>query len=376
MDDCTHDCASCQAACSSRTSETDSEAAPLLMKGAGVKRVFAVMGGKGGAGRSVTACALAAELQRKGCAAGVLDADITGPSAAAYLGIRELSEDTGKFYRTVRSPGGVQVMASNVVLQEDRMPIAWRGALSAQTAVMFWTEVLWQDLDILFVDFPAGLDDVPIVAFQTLPFAAAVLVSRPTRLSLLSAEKCAEMATASDVPIAALVINGAAQEELTEEGKSAAEALSRRFSWRIPCTFLGYGKSTMPVRRETWRNCLWKSMRTLPISWRRASLRNQNRKKAEKVTIEEILEVLREYLDGQISRFELEMDFPIELARLLDGEELRPEERDLAENLSTAVVTDGIEAGEELDDGEFYALMEQQMRSVSGLVERLEMPDK
>lgn len=230
MDDCTHDCASCQAACSSRTSETDSEAAPLLMKGAGVKRVFAVMGGKGGAGRSVTACALAAELQRKGCAAGVLDADITGPSAAAYLGIRELSEDTGKFYRTVRSPGGVQVMASNVVLQEDRMPIAWRGALSAQTAVMFWTEVLWQDLDILFVDFPAGLDDVPIVAFQTLPFAAAVLVSRPTRLSLLSAEKCAEMATASDVPIAALVINGAAQEELTEEGKSAAEALSRRFS--------------------------------------------------------------------------------------------------------------------------------------------------
>lgn len=94
------------------------------------------------------------------------------------------------------------------------------------------------------------------------------------------------------------------------------------------------------------------------------------------MTIEEILEVLREYLDGQISRFELEMDFPIELARLLDEEELRPEERDLAENLSTAVVTDGIEAGEELDDGEFYALMEQQMRSVPGLVERLEMPDK
>lgn len=93
------------------------------------------------------------------------------------------------------------------------------------------------------------------------------------------------------------------------------------------------------------------------------------------MTLEEILEILREYLDGQVSRFELEMDFPVELARLLDEEGLRPEERELAESLSVAVVTDGIEAGEELDDGEFYSLMEQQMRSVPGLAELMDLPD-
>lgn len=247
MEECTHDCASCQAACSSRTPEPDSGTVPALLKGARVKKVFAVLGGKGGAGRSVTACALAAELQRRGYASGILDADITGPSAAAYLGVQGLSEDTGEFYRTVRSSGGVQVIGSNVVLQEDRMPIAWRGALSAQTAVMFWAEVLWENLDVLLVDFPSNLDDVPIVVFQTLPFTAAVLVSRPTRLSLLSAEKCAEMADASGVPTAALVVNGATPEELTEEGKSAVDALSRRFSVKDTVY--------VPHRREIFEAC-------------------------------------------------------------------------------------------------------------------------
>ena len=202
-EECTHDCSNCSAACSSRDAAPQHDAPN---PNSSVKKVIGVVSGKGGVGKSMTSAMLAVSMRRLGYKAGVLDADITGPSIPRLFGVKGPATGDGESINPVCSRTGVEIMSINLLLDDPEAPVVWRGPVIAGAVKQFWQEVVW-DVDFLFVDMPPGTGDVPLTVFQTLPVDGIVIVSSPQELVGMIVGKAVQMAQMMHVPILGLVEN-------------------------------------------------------------------------------------------------------------------------------------------------------------------------
>lgn len=203
-ENCTHDCSSCSSSCSSR--DKKSFIKPLHKK-SNVKRVVAVASGKGGVGKSLVTALLAVRACASGKRAAILDADITGPSIPKMFGVREHARgEEGEIY-PVRSASGIQMISMNNLLENENDPVVWRGSLIAGAAVQFWTDVVWDDVDIMFIDMPPGTGDVPLTVFQSIPIDGVIVVTTPQDLVGMIVQKAVNMAQMMNVPILGVVEN-------------------------------------------------------------------------------------------------------------------------------------------------------------------------
>ena len=231
MSECNHNCSSCSANCSERTAESFLKP---LREGASVKKVIGVVSGKGGVGKSLVTCLMASEMQRRGFNAAVLDADITGPSVPKSFGVHEHCLGTEEYLIPVQTHTGVQLMSINLILQNETEPVVWRGPVIAGAVTQFWTDVMWQDVDYMFVDMPPGTGDVPLTVFQALPIDGIVIVTTPQDLVGMIVEKAINMANLMNVPVLGIVENMSyfkcpdCGKEHTIFGESKVEALAKQ----------------------------------------------------------------------------------------------------------------------------------------------------
>ena len=204
MSECTHDCSTCGQNCSERTQESFLK--PLNPE-SGVKKVIAVVSGKGGVGKSLVTSMLASEMQRRGHNCAVLDADITGPSIPRSFGITEHARGTEQYLLPVTTHSGIQIMSINLILENETEPVVWRGPVIAGAVTQFWTDVLWSDVDYMFVDMPPGTGDVPLTVFQSLPVDGVIIVTTPQELVSMIVAKAVNMAEMMNVPVLGIVEN-------------------------------------------------------------------------------------------------------------------------------------------------------------------------
>lgn len=172
-----------------------------------VKKVIGVVSGKGGVGKSFVTASLASAMRERGYEAGILDADITGPSIPKMYGVHGPAEgnDLGLF--PVLAADGTKIMSLNLLMEDEEEPVIWRGPVIASTVKQFWHDVYWGDLDYLFVDMPPGTGDVPLTVFQSLPVDGIVIVTSPQELVQLIVKKAIHMAEMMDIPVLGLVEN-------------------------------------------------------------------------------------------------------------------------------------------------------------------------
>ena len=204
MSSCNGNCSSCSSDCGDRKKE--SLLAQLNPK-ASVKKVIAVVSGKGGVGKSTVTSMLAVAMAKKGKRVGVLDADITGPSAPTAFGVTECqgANDDGLYPAVTRT--GIQVMSINLLLDNNTDPVVWRGPVIAGAVKQFWTDVIWEDVDYMFVDMPPGTGDVPLTVFQSLPVDGIVIVTSPQDLVSMIVSKAVKMANMMHIPVLGFVEN-------------------------------------------------------------------------------------------------------------------------------------------------------------------------
>ena len=198
---CTDDCSSCKSNCDHRAPQHEPPHARSR-----IQKVIGVVSGKGGVGKSMTSAMLAVSMRRLGFKAGVLDADITGPSIPRLFGVKGPATGDGESINPVSSRTGVEIMSINLLLDDPEAPVVWRGPVIAGAVKQFWQEVVW-DVDFLFVDMPPGTGDVPLTVFQTLPVDGIVIVSSPQELVGMIVGKAVQMAQMMHVPILGLVEN-------------------------------------------------------------------------------------------------------------------------------------------------------------------------
>lgn len=205
MSECTHDCSSCSSNCADRK-EPQSFLKPMN-KNSNIKKVIGVVSGKGGVGKSLVSCLLAAKCQKAGLKVGVLDADITGPSVPKSFGItsRAMQDETGLLPTVTKT--GVKMMSINLLLEDVNSPVVWRGPVISGVIEQFWTDVNWGELDYLFVDMPPGTGDVALTVFQSLPVDGIVIVTTPQDLVKMIVNKAFNMAKIMNVPVLGLVEN-------------------------------------------------------------------------------------------------------------------------------------------------------------------------
>ncbi len=205
MSSCSGNCASCSSAdCGDRKKE--SLLAELNPK-ASVKKVIAVVSGKGGVGKSTVTSLLAVAMSNQGKRVGVLDADITGPSAPTAFGVTECAGATEDGIQPAITKNGIQVMSINLLLDNNTDPVVWRGPVIAGAVKQFWTDVIWEDVDYLFVDMPPGTGDVPLTVFQSLPVDGIVIVTSPQDLVSMIVTKAVKMAKMMHIPVIGFVEN-------------------------------------------------------------------------------------------------------------------------------------------------------------------------
>ncbi|MBE5746938.1 MAG: Mrp/NBP35 family ATP-binding protein [Clostridiales bacterium] len=203
-ENCSHNCSSCSSNCSSRKEES------LLKqphKKSKIKKVIGVVSGKGGVGKSLTTSLLASYAQKQGLSVGIMDADITGPSIPHMFGVTDRMTGDEKGINTVLSPSGMQMVSMNLLLDDDTSPVIWRGMVISGTVMQFWTDVIWKDVDLLFIDMPPGTGDVPLTVFQSIPISGIVIVTTPQDLVKMVVEKAVNMAQIMHVPVLGLVEN-------------------------------------------------------------------------------------------------------------------------------------------------------------------------
>ncbi|WP_405340343.1 P-loop NTPase [Ruminococcus sp.] len=205
MSECTHDCSSCAQNCASRTEPQDLH--EKLNDLSSVKKVIAVVSGKGGVGKSLVTSAMAVELNRRGHKTAILDADITGPSIPKAFGITERAKgnEFGIIPETTKT--GIDIMSVNLLLENTTDPVVWRGPVIAGTVKQFWSEVIWKDVDYMFVDMPPGTGDVPLTVFQSIPLDGIIVVASPQELVSMIVSKAVKMAELMHIPILGLVEN-------------------------------------------------------------------------------------------------------------------------------------------------------------------------
>jgi len=204
-ENCTHDCSTCGEECASRGApQSFLEKTNDLSH---VKRVVGVVSGKGGVGKSLVTSLLATELRRREKKVAVLDADITGPSIPKCFGLKQraMSDESGLY--PVETKTGIRVMSVNLLLEEETNPVVWRGPVIAGAIKQFWTDVVWGDVDYMFVDMPPGTGDAPLTVFQSLPLSGIVIVASPQELVGMIVSKAVEMAKMMNVPLLGLAEN-------------------------------------------------------------------------------------------------------------------------------------------------------------------------
>ena len=204
MSSCNGNCSSCGSDCSDRKAES---LLAVPNPKASVKKVIAVVSGKGGVGKSTVTSMLAVAMARQGKRVGVLDADITGPSIPTAFGVTKCqgADESGLYPGLSRT--GIQVMSINLLLDNPADPVVWRGPVIAGAVKQFWTDVIWEDVDYLFVDMPPGTGDVPLTVFQSLPVDGIVIVTSPQDLVSMIVSKAVKMANMMHIPVLGFVEN-------------------------------------------------------------------------------------------------------------------------------------------------------------------------
>ncbi|MGL6198412.1 MAG: P-loop NTPase [Lachnospiraceae bacterium] len=200
------DCSSCGESCPSRMNEQvnfRAEAHPQ----SNVKKIIAIVSGKGGVGKSLVTSMMAVLTSRRGKQAAILDADITGPSIPRAFNITQKAHGTEGGIIPVKSTSGIPVMSLNLLLEHETDPVVWRGPIIAGTVKQFWTDVIWGDVDYMFIDMPPGTGDVPLTVFQSLPVDGIIVVTTPQELVGMIVEKAVNMADMMNIPVLGIVEN-------------------------------------------------------------------------------------------------------------------------------------------------------------------------
>ncbi len=204
MSDCDHNCEGCSQNCSERSGGIVKES---MGAHSSVKKVFAVVSGKGGVGKSLVTSLLAVASAKKGLATGVFDGDITGPSIPTAFGVKDKILATDEGMIPALSAGGVRIMSLNLLIPNETDPVVWRGPVLGGVIKQFWTDVVWGDLDIMFIDMPPGTADVPLTVFQSLPIDGIIMVTTPQDLVSMIVAKAVNMARLMKIPVVGLVEN-------------------------------------------------------------------------------------------------------------------------------------------------------------------------
>ncbi len=207
MSECNHDCSNCSANCSSRESNNPQSFLEKPHVGSDIKKVIAVVSGKGGVGKSLVTSLMAVNMRRKEYETAILDADITGPSIPKSFGLTEKATGDEAGIYPVCTKTGIKTMSLNLLLENETDPVVWRGPIIAGTVKQFWTDVIWEDVDFMFVDMPPGTGDVPLTVFQSLPINGIIIVTSPQELVSMIVEKAVNMANLMNIPVLGIVEN-------------------------------------------------------------------------------------------------------------------------------------------------------------------------
>ena len=203
-EECTHNCETCSAACASRENAIKKEA---LNEGSAVKKVIAVVSGKGGVGKSLVTGLMATLARRMDYKTAILDADMTGPSIPKMFKFSKAADADETTLFPGETATGIKVMSVNLLLENETDPVIWRGPVIAGTVKQFWTDVTWGDIDIMFIDMPPGTGDVPLTVFQSLPIDGIIIVTSPQELVGMVVQKAVNMANMMNVPVLGVVEN-------------------------------------------------------------------------------------------------------------------------------------------------------------------------
>ena len=199
--DCTHDCSTCGKDCASRDLKINPHPKSKI------KNVIGVVSGKGGVGKSMVSALLASTMQLRGHNSAILDADITGPSIPKMFGVKDALNVVEDGFFPDFSKTGIQIMSTNLLLEDESQPVIWRGPVIANLVSQFWTDCIWNDVEYMFVDMPPGTGDVPLTVFQSLPVKGIIVVTSPQDLVSMIVEKCVNMAKMLNIPILGIVEN-------------------------------------------------------------------------------------------------------------------------------------------------------------------------
>lgn len=234
--ECSHNCSGCGENCSERKEESLLAPPNSMSK---IKKVIGIVSGKGGVGKSLVTSLLASGMNKAGFRTAVLDADVTGPSIPKSFGISEKATGNQFGILPCYSKDGIAVMSVNLLLPDDTEPVVWRGPIIAGTVKQFWTDVVWDDIDYMFVDMPPGTGDVPLTVFQSLPIDGIVVVTSPQELVSMIVGKAVKMAKMMDIPILGLIENmsyitcGKCGEKISVFGESHLEDVAKEYDLDI-----------------------------------------------------------------------------------------------------------------------------------------------
>lgn len=251
MSNCTHDCSSCGENCPSRSAPQDFHVDPHPMSH--IKKVIGVVSGKGGVGKSLVTSMLAVEASRRNLKTAILDADITGPSIPKAFGIKQKASSTGDALLPVITKTGIKIMSVNLLLEDETQPVVWRGPVIAGVVKQFWNEVIWDDVDYMFVDMPPGTGDVPLTVYQSIRLDGIVVVTSPQELVGMIVKKAVNMANIMNIPIFGVVENMSyavcphCGEKLEVFGPSRAEEAAKEFGTEV--------LAKLPFDRELSKLC-------------------------------------------------------------------------------------------------------------------------
>lgn len=268
IEGCSHDCGSCGESCGERQSTKADFLVPMNAY-SNVKNVIGVVSGKGGVGKSFVTSAVAAEMARRGYRTAILDADVTGPSIPRCFGLKEKAMANEQGILPAVTQNGIKVMSVNLLLEDEEAPVVWRGPVIAGTVKQFWSEVVWGDIDYMFVDMPPGTGDVPLTVFQSLPVAGILVVTSPQELVSMIVAKAVHMAEAMEIPVLGFVENysyvscGKCGEQINVFGESHIDEIAAKYTLPV--------LAKLPIDSAAARAADAGKMEELDIDWFRGT---------------------------------------------------------------------------------------------------------
>lgn len=242
MSECTHDCSTCKENCGDRKESLLKKPHEL----SDIKRVIGVVSGKGGVGKSMVTAISAVLFNRRGYKTAIMDADVTGPSIPRMFGIKDRAQGSETGLLPVKSKTGIEIMSVNLLLENESDPVVWRGPVIGGVVQQFWTDVIWNDVDFMFVDMPPGTGDVPLTVFQSIPVDGIIVVTSPQELVSMIVEKAVKMANMMNVPVLGVVENMSYVEcpDCKKRYFFTARAKRKKYAKNFPCRFWQKCRST------------------------------------------------------------------------------------------------------------------------------------